>query len=367
MRITVVIHSLTGGGSEHVAALLASRWADEHSVTLVTLDAVRSTDYAVTDRVQRVALDVMKRSRNAVDALVNNARRWWRLRQALRAARPDVVISFTDKTNVLTLLSTWATGLRVVACERTQPQYHSLGRAWAWLRRRTYPRAAALVVQTAEVAAWAESLAPRVPIHVIPNFVLPPRSATSRLDTRPSVCLGLGRLSHEKGFDLLVDAFARIADRHPDWRLRIVGEGSERPALEAQIRDRGLAGRADLPGWSATPDAERQQASVFVLPSRYEGFPNALLEAMAAGLACVSFACPSGPAEIVRDGVDGCLVPPGDVAALAAVLDRLFQDADERQQLGERAREVLDRFGAEASDRRWAAVVERFESGVRGA
>ena len=156
--------------------------------------------------------------------------------------------------------------------------------------------------------------------------------------------VGLGRLADHKGFDLLLAAFQEVAADHPDWVLEIFGEGDQRPILEQYRDQHRLGDRVRLPGWTDRPAAVLSRGDIFVLPSRYEGFPNALLEAMACGLACISFDCDSGPREIIRPGVDGLLVPAGDVAALASALGQLMSDSDLRQRLGNRAREVVTRF-----------------------
>ena len=150
----------------------------------------------------------------------------------------------------------------------------------------------------------------------------------------------MGRLAPQKGFDLLIDAFSRVAGRHPQWSLQILGEGPDRPALERLIDVKGLAGRVVLAGWEPDPSAVLQQGDLFVLSSRFEGFPNALLEAMACGLPSVSFNCQSGPAEIIRDQIDGILVPPEDVPGLADAIDRALTDEALRRRLAARRCEL---------------------------
>jgi GalNAc-alpha-(1->4)-GalNAc-alpha-(1->3)-diNAcBac-PP-undecaprenol alpha-1,4-N-acetyl-D-galactosaminyltransferase len=196
---------------------------------------------------------------------------------------------------------------------------------------------------------------------VIPNPVLAPDSA--RAGHAPprraegGTITAMGRLAYEKGFDLLLYAFASVAARHPAWRLQIFGEGPLLSELEALARHLGLSERVSLPGFEKRPTEALRQSDLFVLPSRSEGFGNALSEAMACGLPVVSFDCPSGPRYIIRDGVDGVLVPPKDVPALAAALDRLMRDGAERARLAANAPDVLERFGVEKVMGMWERLV----------
>jgi glycosyltransferase involved in cell wall biosynthesis len=143
----------------------------------------------------------------------------------------------------------------------------------------------------------------------------------------------MGRLHPQKGFDLLLEAFSRIKDQYPDWSLTILGDGPLREQIESLRDELGLKGRVHLPGAVKNPHQVLKQAELFVLSSRREGFSLALLDAMSYGLPVVAFDCRSGPREIIRDGVDGVLVPPEDVGAMAEALGRLMSDESERNRL----------------------------------
>ncbi len=356
LRVALVISHLAQGGAERVICSLARRWATDHKVSLLTVGSSADDRYHLPPGVHRVALDLLRPSKNLAEGVLHASRRVVALRSALGRLRPDLVVSFLERTNILALLATTGSPVPVFVCERSDPRHDHIGRPWGALRRLLYPRAAGVVVQTERVAAWARAFCPRV--HVIPNFVeAPTQVASPGIEHGPRRLIGLGRLAPEKGFDLLVRAFARVARSHPDWTLEILGEGEERERLEALARALGVHDRVSLPGSVAHPLPRLAAAHAFALPSRYEGFPNALLEAMACGLPVVAFDCRSGPREIIAHERDGLLVPAGDTAEMALALDRLLGNAAERVRLGRNAREVAIRFAPETVLERWSALL----------
>lgn len=321
------------------------------SVTLVTLSDSESDFYPVSPSTTRVPLDVLHATRSAPAALRATWHRLRVLRTAIMASRPDVVLSFMDSTNVLVLLALLGTNIPVVVAERNNPWMLPIGRVWAVLRRITYRLAHRITIQTDELRAFfPRGLQTR--IRVIPNAVVcAPQSAVPR----QPIILAAGRLEPQKGFDVLINAFALASPAIPDWTLRIVGEGSQRHELEALRTAAGaaIAARVSMPGRSASMAVEYARASIFVLASRFEGFPNVLCEAMAHGCAAVATRCRTGPSEIVRDGIDGILIHVDDVSALAAEITSLAQDDSRRSALGAAARSLPDRFSETAINRRW--------------
>ncbi len=168
-----------------------------------------------------------------------------------------------------------------------------------------------------------------------------------------------GRLNTQKGFDRLIPAFAAVARAHPDWQLRIFGSGPERPELRRLIVQHGLWDNVFLMGRARNLGKQLERASVFALSSRFEGFGMVLVEAMSHGVPVVSFDCPRGPGEIVSPGVDGLLVPEGDVVGLGQALLELVSDAERRHRFGAAAAENARRFGVGAVAERWEDLLQR--------
>jgi glycosyltransferase involved in cell wall biosynthesis len=239
--------------------------------------------------------------------------------------------------------------------ERNNPERQVVNPVWRWLRLRLYAVADRLVTPSRGVlAALPAALQARG--RVIPNPVDLPKAAAPRTASRTLVAVG--RLDEQKGFDLLLPAFARVADTHPEWRLVIWGDGELRAPLEALRERLGLADRVHLPGVTARPGQWIDDAALFVLSSRYESFGNVITEAMAAGLPVIAANCPWGPGEIIRHGVDGWLVAPEDVGALAEGLDLLMGDAALRARLAAEARHSVRRFGRARVMALWDELVD---------
>jgi glycosyltransferase involved in cell wall biosynthesis len=361
MRIAIVIHSLERGGAERVAVKMAHCWTESgHDVAIITLARPKSPEYRLCSGVTRMSLDLATASRNFLGALKNNAKLAWALRRAIKTYEPRVVIAMMTETNVLSALACFAAGRLSIGCERIHPAGFPPGRAWQEARKFAYRLHDAIAAQTRETANWLADNTFARRIAVIPNPLTWPIPIDEPVVAPAAICrtgrkivLGVGRLTAQKGFAHLLAAFAGICRSRPDWDLVILGEGSERAALEDLGRELGIADRLMLPGAVGNIADWYARASIFAFSSLFEGFPNALAEAMASGLPAVSFDCDTGPREIIRHGVDGLLVPLGDGAALANSLAELMDDAPRRNQLASRAVEIRERLSEGHVMREW--------------
>lgn len=190
-------------------------------------------------------------------------------------------------------------------------------------------------------------------LFVIPNpLSYYPKSVLSHLDCHHRI-LCVGRLHEQKGFDMLIDAFAMIADQCPEWTIDIFGEGSEKDLLEKRIARYNLEGRININSPTDYIYEEYQRSDFFVLSSRYEGFGLVLVEAMSCGIPCVAFNCKYGPEDIIEDGVDGLLVEGGNVRALAEKMLWMITHEKERLEMGKRARQSVARYRKEVVMKEW--------------
>jgi glycosyltransferase involved in cell wall biosynthesis len=356
-HIAIVLPGLGAGGSEHVVSAIANHWVnDGHKVTLVTLEEKSAVPYYPIDpKVRIINLGLSPQRASASRAALLALNRILAFRRALREAAPDVVVSFLMRTNIMTLIAAAGLGVPVIVSERNNPALQPLGAAWRKLRQLLYPRAFGLVTMTSgAMNFFPPSMRRRS--WIIPNPVKLPEGL--RRPGKGKRLAAVGRLVPQKGFDLLIDAFAIVADRHPDWTLTIWGEGPDRKALEQQRKERGLEDRIFMPGISERPGSWLETADAFVLSSRFEGWGIVLLEAMAWGLPCVSFDCEWGPSDMMQNEVDGLLVPRGDVRALAGALSRIMEDAGLRRRLSQASRTSTQRFSYARVMAAWDEVIE---------
>jgi glycosyltransferase involved in cell wall biosynthesis len=227
--------------------------------------------------------------------------------------------------------------------------------------RLRYPALDALVVLTEQDRATYESMFNgRLPLYRIPNTVRPLPGAKADLGAK--TVYAAGRLRKQKGFDLLIPAWEETAHLHPEWRLRLRGTGELRERLEALIEEHGVAGSVTLEGPAEDIGADMAEASVFVLSSRFEGFPLILLEAMSKGMGVVAFDCPTGPADIVDDHRNGLLVPPEDVAALSTAIRELVEDEELRHRAAAAAIETAQHYTIEVIGPQWEALLAELAS-----
>ena len=387
-RVTFVAAGLRCGGIERaLVSLVSGLLARGHPVTVITYAAAGTDFFTLPQNVARISLNIRVGAPIPFRQLFSTTRaRLKALRVAIDASEPDVVISHAPQINVPTLLAMRGSPVPVIVTEHGDvPVRPEAARPWLWkkwvwyrLRRHCYPRAFKVVSVSRAIDrsfAWLPKERREVihnPLPLISPQLPSPTELPSGLDPHRPWIVSMGRLSHAKGHDVLLAAFARVSARFPQWQLVIIGDGELRKQLHELAGELMEKQRVFFTGALASPFALLRHAQIFVLASRYEGFPMAVAEALACGLPVIAADSPSRPRkfgergviaggirELVRDGIDGLLVPRENPVALADAIARWIENPQERRRLAQQAASGMTRFSREQVVEDWERLVEQ--------
>jgi glycosyltransferase involved in cell wall biosynthesis len=374
-RVTILTVSPWGrGGTTRAALNLADYLMDRHEVEMIGLWRIWDEPFFEhPDGLEPYAMEDLRpghkpRGLKAMLArmpsvLVHPDDRWStsfsllsdiRLVRKMRR-RTGILIATRPAMNLLAALLD-PPGLIKIGLEQMHLGAHKPGLKAAMPAQ--YKKLDAFVVLTEGARAdYQEHLNGKVKLAVIPNSA---RELGPPPDLDAKRVLSAGRLTRQKGFDWLIPAWAQVEAKHPDWELKICGEGNWRERLEAQVAEHGLK-NVQMPGNCDDMAGEMSNASIFALSSRFEGFPLILAEAMSKGMAPVAFDCPTGPSEMIREGENGLIVPLGDVDAFAAALLRMIEDDELRHRCGPAAAETGKDFKMNAIGPQWDALFQELQ------
>lgn len=347
MKILFVISSLSHGGAERVLVNIANCLCLKHDVIIATF-ANTPSFYPLDKKVKHITLDLMKPSRTIIETLFNTFKRLRILSRTIKTVNPDMVISFMAHTNILSILAAKWVRHKIIISERTIYNFYS---SWLLnaLKRIIYPWCDYLVTQTLQDSNNYNFV---TNITTIYNpIIIPSLSITSQ---KEKIILAVGKLDKQKGFDKLIKAFSLLPQNN--WELWIVGEGQERGSLEKQISELEMP-NIKLLGVQKNIFDYYARASIFVLSSEKEGFPNALLEAMSLGCACISFDCPYGPREIITDKINGILIENQNVKQLTQAIHALINDAHTREMLSQEAIKIRQQYAIEHIVEKWEEII----------
>ena len=379
-RVVLYVDSLKIGGAERVTLTFA-RWLRQNGwdPIVLTRQSVELDFYPIPAGVKRA---VEPRDPRWLRLLGRWGFPWrvLRLRRWLREQRVSLAIGMTTKPSVKLLLAARPLGLPCVVSERNFPPLKPMALPWGVLRRFSYRWASLHIVQTRATGDWLNQRLGAEPQLVLPNPVQwplprfePQVDPQGWLDqegvaAEAPVLLAAGTKAHQKGFDLLVRAFAELLQKESQAQLVVLGLTQEvyrgkdqQKALRRLLRQHPRAlSQLHFPGRVGNMRDWYQRATLFVLPSRYEGFPNVLLEAMAEGCCCVAADCPHGPADLLRDDTDGVLMPRQARADIwAETMAQLLRDPARRQRLQAEATAVRERFSDPTLARQLIQALER--------
>ena len=272
-KLLFLVSSMEGGGAERVAAMLCNHWSKcDYDVTLMATYSKRGTcKHVLDDDVKLVFLADIVNSRT--DSMYMKIIRTFRLRKYIKDARPEYIVSFLTNVNIGAIISSLGLNIPVFASERTYPPFNNWPILYNILRRLFYPRATCIIMQTQDGMNWLENAISSATGSIIENPVIHPlpipnKRASNNLTNR-KILLSVARLSKEKNIDMIIKAFNALKNKHHDWDLVILGEGSERKKLESLIDKNHLHDRVHLVGRTSDPDFWYNQASVFIMYSKF--------------------------------------------------------------------------------------------------
>ena len=339
MRILILISSLEGGGAERIATRVASSLAERHEVHIMPF-SVSSNPYPLSGKVKvdnAGLFDLRAPSRVPVKYFISIVYGYLYLTFVRLFFHPDVTLSFLNKPNLLNAFAIG--GGRKIMSERNNPK--KKGERHFFAACQAYRRADKVVFQSETIRDMFPKKIRETGV-IVPN----PVEVTCKAEGHSQRIVASGRLKPQKNFPLLIRAFSRFSEGHPDHTLHIYGKGPQEEELRCLIRDLSLEGKVFLEGFVGDIHEAVKDAEMFVLSSDYEGLPNALLESMMMGLPCVTTSFESA-GELLGDS-DSCLmVPVGDELALSDAMSRLAEDQRLRESLSAKATMFSERFSIE--------------------
>lgn len=346
MKILFFIHRMSGGGAERVASVLLNHFCEKHE-TYLAFTSESNNQYHIDKRIKLIHCKAESWIKGFHRIL-----RYGKYFRAIREVNPDVIISFIVQTNGIVLLTNLLTHKKLIVSERNSTQYNN-NILKKIIRGFLYPLATR-VVFVAKEECDNSSLKNKTFIHNpkhIENYDFYEKRSKSIISIGPQ------HKWHQKGFDLLIKAWASIESEYPDWILEILGLDDD-PTIHKLITKLGINHRVSFLGWSNDVVSVLREKSIYVLSSRYEGFPNSLVEAMSQGCACIAADCHTGPKEIITNNVSGLLIPTENIDELANTLKKLISDEELRHRLSAGAVIETNRFDKNKILQQWDALIE---------
>jgi GalNAc-alpha-(1->4)-GalNAc-alpha-(1->3)-diNAcBac-PP-undecaprenol alpha-1,4-N-acetyl-D-galactosaminyltransferase len=359
--IAFVISSLDAGGAQRVVCTLANKLINSYNISIIVLYEC-SIFYELDPRI-KVAfckpIYIDKPKQSFISSLIGHYQLINRIKKNLKNHKIDIVIGFMTTANIYSVISAKWLKIPCIISERVHPKYSSINPFWIKLRKVFYPKASMIVVQTNEIKNYFSNFIDNDKLAIIKN-PLDKKLSDSRLPTitKENIILNVGRLEYQKNQDLLIKAFANL--NISDWTLILVGEGKKRQEYESLIETLGINEQVILVGNSNNVSAYYNKAKIFAFTSRFEGFPNALIEAMHFGLACVSTDCPSGPSDLISNNVNGILIPVEDQKSLELELNKLINSSSLIESFGKKAIQATETLDINTITNRWLDAINKF-------
>lgn len=337
MKISFLIPTFGSGGAERTIEYVASYMANcGHDVEIISITNTKF--YDPDKRVKFVTMDVDGHYRNILGRIANIVKRYYRIGKHIKKSQPDVVCCLLPETAKFVLSLCKKKKIKLITSERNNPALDGNSS----LKNKIFEKSDGIIFQTERAREWyPERIRSKgVVIHnAVGNKLV--YDVPEQRNTVKTVS-AVGRLSPQKDYPTMLRAFKLVLDKHSDFVLNIFGKGADLGALTALASELGISEKIVFKGECKDAIMQIADSACYVMSSAYEGMPNALMEAMAIGLPCVSTDCPNGPAELINSGKNGLLVPVGDAKALADAICKMIDDRDFAKTCGENAKKILE-------------------------
>lgn len=345
MRALFVIPYLSSGGAERVASVLSSEMAclgmDVHLLVFYRVNS----EYPLN---HKVVLHAIVESKLEYDNLTR-VEKFKALRRTLKKIKPDAVLPFITYVGLLVNMASIGLNLNIVETIRIDPRYGPRNILLRWMRNISILFSKGCIVQNkSQLEYFPKWIQKRM--LVLPNPISEEFTKTEKIFENKNIknIVAVGRLEEQKNHHMLISAFSRAAEGNNEIKLHIYGEGSQYNVLNDYINKLDLKGRVLLCGRTDSMPEALQKSDLFILSSRAEGMPNSLMEAMAIGLPCISTNCPTGPADLISDGINGYLVPVNNEKELTSAINKIIDNADFSIEMGKEARKsIINRYNSE--------------------
>lgn len=356
-KIAFVLPALNMGGAQRVVTVLANVLIKNYQVFIITFTNTK-VYYELDNNITILnCTDSIRPSTNGFVGIKNNLYLLKRIHAIIKENNIDLLISFLTSANILTTLVAKFNNLPVIISERNNPYSQKVSRIWGLMRQITYPKADFVIVQTETIKSFYSSKIKEDRLIILPNPIAP-ELTQKRIGNfkKENIILNAGRLTNQKAQDILIRAFALTENK--GWKLVIAGEGPNRKKFEHLIKELKLESKVFLPGRQKNIHDLYNRSKIFAFSSIFEGFPNALIEAMHFGLACVSTDCPTGPSELIEHGKNGYLVPMNNPTEFAKKLNKLMNDDRESLAFGRNAINAVEKLEAKNVVKLWEKLIK---------
>jgi GalNAc-alpha-(1->4)-GalNAc-alpha-(1->3)-diNAcBac-PP-undecaprenol alpha-1,4-N-acetyl-D-galactosaminyltransferase len=347
MKILFVIASLQSGGAERVLTTLANHWANNNMEICILTSFSQEVFYKLNDNIKLLPLSNMFKN-----PILNTIPQIHTIRNSINSEQPDIVISFMSVINIFTLVA--STGLKVPIIISERNYYEELQQKhWRLLRRITYPSTDGMVVLSKyDYGKYKYVNNKQIILNPLDTHSL----SSVNINQKEKLLIAVGSLTKRKGFDMLIEALSKVY--LVDWKCYIIGEGPERESLTSLIEYYNLSEKVILIGKKSNIYDYYTRASVFVLSSRYEGFPNVLAEAMAHGCSCIAFDCKTGPSDIITNGVNGVLVEANNVEKLHQSITSIISNPQIRSQFFDASLQIREKNQTDKIAQVWEQYIK---------